>query len=149
MSNAEPADRVDRATWMIAGTVVLGSVMSILDTTIVNVALDDLARDFGVSITTVHWVTTGYLLALAIAIPLAAWASERFGGRRVWMTSVGLFLVGSMLAGVAWSIDSLIAFRILQGLGGGLIIPVGTALLARSAGPGRLGRVMTVLGIPS
>ena len=92
-------------------------------------------------------MASGYLLALAIAIPLAGWASERFGARRVWMMSVALFLAGSMLAGIAWSIGSLIAFRILQGLGGGMITPVGMSLLARAAGPGRLGRAMGVIGI--
>jgi EmrB/QacA subfamily drug resistance transporter len=143
----ERAEPVDRATWMVAGTVVLGSVMSVVDTTVVNVALHDLARDFGVSITTVHWVASGYLLALAVSIPLAGWASERFGAKRVWMTSVALFLGGSMLAGTSWSLHSLIAFRVVQGLGGGMIIPVGMSLLARAAGPGRLGRVMSVIGI--
>jgi EmrB/QacA subfamily drug resistance transporter len=144
----DQSDRVDAATWMVAGTVVLGSLMSNLDTTIVSVALDTLARDFGTAITTVQWVTTGYLLALAIAIPLAPWAAERFGGRQVWMTSVGLFLLGSMLAGASWSMGSLIAFRFLQGLGGGMLTPVGMTLLARAAGPARVGRVMAVLGIP-
>jgi EmrB/QacA subfamily drug resistance transporter len=144
---SQRADRVDRATWMVAGTVVLGSVMSVVDTTVVNVALHDLARDFGVSSTEVHWVASGYLLALAIAIPLAGWASQRFGAKRVWMTSVALFLAGSMLSGLAWSIDSLIAFRVLQGFGGGMIIPVGMSMLARAAGPERLGRVMSVIGI--
>jgi EmrB/QacA subfamily drug resistance transporter len=132
---------------MVAGTVVLGSVMSVVDTTVVNVALHDLALDFGVSISKVHWVASGYLLALAVSIPLAGWASERFGAKRVWMTSIALFLAGSMLAGAAWSIESLIAFRVLQGLGGGMIVPVGMSLLARAAGPGRLGRVLGVIGI--
>jgi EmrB/QacA subfamily drug resistance transporter len=144
---ADQADPVDRATWMVAGTVVLGSLMSVVDTTVVNVALHDLALDFSVSIASVHWVASGYLLALAVSIPLAGWASERFGAKRVWTTSVALFLAGSMLAGLAWSIQSLIAFRVLQGFGGGMIVPVGMSLLARAAGPGRLGRVMSVIGI--
>jgi EmrB/QacA subfamily drug resistance transporter len=144
---ADQADPVDRATWMVAGTVVLGSLMSVVDTTVVNVALHDLALDFSVSIASVHWVASGYLLALAVSIPLAGWASERFGAKRVWTTSVALFLAGSMLAGLAWSIQSLIAFRLLQGFGGGMIVPVGMSLLARAAGPGRLGRVMSVIGI--
>jgi EmrB/QacA subfamily drug resistance transporter len=139
--------RVDRATRMVAGTVVLGSIMSVLDTTIVNVALRDLARQFAVSVATVHWVSSGYLLALAIVIPLSGWASQRFGARRVWMSSIAVFLVGSMLAGTAWSIDSLIAFRILQGLGGGMIVPVGIALLTRAAGPRHVGRALGVIGI--
>jgi EmrB/QacA subfamily drug resistance transporter len=141
------AARVDAATWRIAGTVVLGGIMTSIDTTVVNVALDALARDFDASITSVQWVATGYLLALAIVIPLSGWASDRFGGKRVWVTSIALFLAGSMLAGVAWSIGSLIFFRVLQGLGGGMIMPVGMTLVTRAAGPSRVGRVMGVLGV--
>ena len=132
---------------MVGLTVVLGSVMSMLDTTSVNVALHDLAGDFGVSVTEVHWVASAYLLALAVAIPLSGWASARFGGRRVWMTSVSIFLTGSILAGISWSLGSLIAFRILQGFGGGMILPVGMAMLVRTAGPGRVGRALGILGI--
>jgi EmrB/QacA subfamily drug resistance transporter len=142
-----PTDRIDARTWAIAGIVTLGGIMSSLDTTAVNVALDTLAGDFGASITSVQWVATGYLLALATVIPLAGWASDRFGAKRVWIGSVGLFLAGSMLAGAAWSIGSLILFRVLQGLGGGMIIPVGMTLLTRAAGPSRVGRVMGILGV--
>jgi EmrB/QacA subfamily drug resistance transporter len=143
---AEP-DRLDSATRMLALTVVLGSVMSALDATSVNVALHDLARDFGVSVTEVHWVASVYLLALAVAIPLSGWASDRFGGKRTWITALSVFLIGSMLSGVSWSLGSLIAFRILQGLGGGMIMPVGMAMLVRAAGPGRVGRALGILGI--
>src|SRR5688500_8044527 len=122
---------------MIACVVVFGGIMSSLDTTVVNVALDTLARDYGVSITNVQWVATGYLLALAVVIPISGWASDRFGGKRVWMVSIGLFLAGSMLAGAAWSVGSLIFFRVLQGLGGGMLMPVGMTLVTRAAGPGR------------
>ena len=121
--------------------------MTNIDTTAVNVALDTLSRDFGTSVTHVQWVATGYLLALAIMIPLSGWATDRFGGKRVWMLSIGLFLAGSMLSGAAWSISSLIFFRVLQGIGGGMIMPVGMTLLTRSAGRGRIGRVMGALGV--
>jgi MFS family permease len=84
-------DRVDAATWRIAGTVVLGGIMTNVDTTVVNVALESLSRDFGASVTSVQWVATGYLLALAIVIPLSGWATDRFGGKRVWMVSIGTF----------------------------------------------------------
>jgi EmrB/QacA subfamily drug resistance transporter len=144
---ATSTDRVDSATWLVAGTVVLGGIMTSIDTTVVNVALDSLARDFGASVTSVQWVATGYLLALAIVIPLSGWATDRFGGKRVWVVSIGLFLAGSMLAGAAWSIGSLIFFRVLQGLGGGMIMPVGMTLITRAAGRGRVGRVMGVLGV--
>ena len=129
--------------------VILGAVMSILDTTIVNVALDTLAREFHTSISTIQWVTTGYLLALAIVIPMSGWTVERFGAKRTWITSLVLFTVGSALCGLAWSAESLIFFRVLQGVGGGMIMPVGQTIMARAAGPQRMGRVMSILGVPT
>jgi EmrB/QacA subfamily drug resistance transporter len=133
----------------IATVVVLGSIMSILDTTIVAVALDTLGRDFRVSVTTIQWVTTGYLLSLAVVIPVTGWAVDRFGHKRMFMLSLSLFVIGSSLCGVAWSANSLIAFRVLQGIGGGMILPVGQSMLARAAGPQRMGRVMSVIGAPT
>jgi EmrB/QacA subfamily drug resistance transporter len=128
--------------------VVLGSIMSILDTTIVAVALATLGRDFHVSVTTIQWVATGYLLALAMVTPVTGWAVDRFGAKRIWMGSTALFVIGSCLCGVAWSANSLIAFRVLQGIGGGMLLPVGQSILARAAGPQRMGRVMSVIGVP-
>ncbi len=128
--------------------VVLGSIMSILDTTIVAVALATLGRDFHVSVTTIQWVATGYLLALSLVIPVTGWAVDRFGAKLIWMTSLSLFIAGSCLCGVAWSANSLIAFRVLQGIGGGMLLPVGQSILARAAGPQRMGRVMSIIGVP-
>ena len=133
----------------ISSVVVLGSIMSILDTTIVAVALDTLGKDFHVPVSTIQWVTTGYLLALAIVIPVTGWAVDRFGAKPMWMMSLGLFIIGSSLCGLAWSANSLIAFRVLQGLGGGMILPIGQSILARAAGPQRMGRVMSVIGVPT
>jgi EmrB/QacA subfamily drug resistance transporter len=141
-------EAIDRKILVLSSVVVLGAIMSILDTTIVNVALDTLGRDFHASLSTIQWVTTGYLLALSIVIPLTGWAICRFGAKPVWMTSVTLFLLGSILCGVAWSVGVLISFRVLQGLGGGMIMPVGQAILARAAGPQRMGRVMSIVGVP-
>jgi len=118
--------------------VVLGSIMSILDTTIVAVALPSLARDFHVSITTIQWVATGYLLALALVTPVSGWAVDRFGAKRIWIMSTALFVIGSSLCGLAWSANSLIFFRVLQGFGGGMLLPVGQSILARAAGPQRM-----------
>nr|QIZ01361.1 multidrug efflux MFS transporter [Streptomyces sp. S1D4-11] len=123
-------------------------IMAILDTTIVNSALDTLGRDLHASLPTVQWVTTGYLLALAVVIPATGWAVDRFGARRAWMTSIALFVGGSALSGAAWNITALIVFRVLQGLGGGMPQPVGQTILARAAGPDRMGRVMSVIGVP-
>jgi len=132
----------------LALVVVLGSIMSILDTTIVNVAIPTFARDFRAPLSTVQWVSTGYLLALAMTIPLTGWAVERFGSKRMWIASLALFLLGSALSGASWSIQSLIVFRILQGIGGGMIMPIGQSIMATAAGPQRMGRVMSILGVP-
>src|ERR1700722_8349304 len=133
----------------ISSVVVLGSIMSILATTIVAVALDTLGKDFHVPVSTIQWVTTGYLLALAIVIPVTGWAVDRFGAKPMWMMSLGLFIIGSSLCGRASSDNSLIAFRFLQGLGGGMIMPIGQTIMARAAGPQRMGRVMSLIGIPT
>jgi EmrB/QacA subfamily drug resistance transporter len=138
-----------REVWIVAAVVTVGVIMSILDTTIVNVALETLSRELDASLNTIQWVSTGYMLALAVVIPLTGWMSERFGAKRVWMVSVALFGLGSALCGFAWSAGSLIFFRVLQGFGGGMIMPVGMSVLAQTAGPHRLGRVMAVIGVPT
>src|ERR671933_2414065 len=142
------ASALPRDVRRIAVVVIVGAVMSILDTTIVNVALETLRLDLNTPLSTIQWVSTGYLLALATAIPLTGWAAERFGPRRVWMTVVAAFVVTSGLCGAAWSAGSLIAFRVLQGLAGGMIMPIGMITLAQAAGPKRMGRVMSVVGVP-
>jgi EmrB/QacA subfamily drug resistance transporter len=139
---------LDREILVLGAVVVLGTIMSILDVTIVNVAVPTLGSDFHTSISTIQWVLTGYMLAFASVIPLTGWATERFGAKRVWLASLLLFMLGSALSGAAWSIGSLIAFRALQGLGGGMILPVGQTILAQAAGPQRMGRVMSVIGVP-
>jgi EmrB/QacA subfamily drug resistance transporter len=141
-------DKLPREVWVVSGVVITGVIMSILDTTIVNVALETLARELHASLSTIQWVSTGYMLALAVVIPLTGWTSERFGAKPVWMTSVALFGICSALCGLAWSAESLIVFRILQGFGGGMIMPVGMSVLAQTAGPHRVGRVMSVVGMP-
>jgi len=140
--------KIDRAVWPLAAVVVVGSIMSILDTTIVNVALQTLSDDLDASIGTVQWVVTGYMLALAAVIPVTGWASRRVGTRRLYLASLVLFTLGSMLCGLAWSIDSLIFFRVLQGLGGGMLMPTGMIILARAAGPQQMGRMFSVIGVP-
>src|SRR4051812_3619042 len=147
MSSAAPG--LDRALLRLASVVVLGTIMSILDTTIVNVAIETLGRELHSSLSSIQWVSTGYLLALATVIPLTGWAMERAGAKRMWMISVTLFLLGSTLCGLAWSTTSLIAFRVLQGFGGGMILPIGQAILAQAAGPQRMGRGMSVIGVPT
>ena len=139
----------DPALRRLAIVVVLGAIMTMLDSTIVNVAITALGRDFHAPLATVQWVLTGYTLALAMTVPITSWAIERFGGRTLWITSLVLFVTGSVLCSAAWSIGSLIAFRVLQGVGGGLLMPVGQTMLARAAGPDRMGRVMSVIAVPA
>jgi EmrB/QacA subfamily drug resistance transporter len=145
----DSTDRIDPYVWRVAIVVVLGSIMSILDTTIVNVALQTLHERLHSSLSDIQWVITGYLLSLATVIPLTGWASRRFGAKRVYLFALVLFTAGSALCGVAGSTDGLIAFRVLQGIGGGLIMPVGQLILADTAGPKRMGRVMSVTGVPT
>jgi EmrB/QacA subfamily drug resistance transporter len=132
----------------LAAVFVLGAILTILDATIVNVALPTLGRSFHASIATIQWVPTIYLLAFATVIPASGWATERFGARRVWITSLALFLAGSLGCGLSGSVAVLICFRVVQGIGGGMILPVGQAILARAAGPQRMGRVMSIVGVP-
>ncbi|MGW6918934.1 DHA2 family efflux MFS transporter permease subunit [Kitasatospora sp. NPDC054939] len=132
----------------IGTVVVLGSLMAVLDTTIVNVALNHLAEGFHAPLSAIQWVTTGYTLALATVTPVTAWAIGRFGTRRLYLTAIALFVLGSVLAGAAWNAPSLIAFRVLQGLGGGMLVPVGMTILVRAADPSRTGRTMSIMGLP-
>jgi EmrB/QacA subfamily drug resistance transporter len=142
------SDKLDRRVLAIGGVVVLGAIMAMLDITVVNVALDRLIIEFDSTLDQMQWVATGYTLALATVIPLSGWAADRFGTKRIYLTAVLLFMVGSALAGTAWSTESLILFRVLQGLGGGMLMPLGMTILTKAAGPERVGRVMAVLGVP-
>src|ERR1700716_855411 len=143
------SERIDRHVWVVAGVVILGMIMSILDTTIVNVALRTLSHDLHSSISQIQWVVTGYLLSLAAVIPITGWAARRFGAKRVYLTSLVLFTIGSALCAVAASTTSLVLFRVLQGVGGGMLMPVGQLIMAQVAGPKRMGRVMGVVAMPA
>src|SRR5512133_1939318 len=140
--------KLDREILVLGAVVIVGMLLAILDATIVNVAIPTLGEDLHASISTIQWVMTGYLLAFASTIPLTGWASERFGVKRVWIASLLVFLAGSTLSGLAWSIDALIVSRVIQGAGAGLLMPVGQTILAQAAGPQRIGRVMSVIGVP-
>ncbi len=140
--------KIEPHVWRIAIVVILGAIMSVLDTTIVNVALDTLAHDLNVSLDTIQWVASAYLLSLAAVIPITGWAGRRFGARRVFLTALVIFTAGSALCGLATSATSLIFFRVLQGIGGGMLMPTGQMTLVKAAGPQNLPRVMSVIGVP-
>src|SRR3712207_2476781 len=141
-------DKLDAAVLKIAGVVVLGAIMSILDVTVVSVALPTFQTEFGASYAQVAWTMTGYTLALATVIPLTGWAADRFGTKRLYMIALTLFVAGSVLCATADSIGQLIAYRVLQGLGGGMLMPLGMTIMTRAAGPERIGRLLAILGIP-
>ncbi|HYO38604.1 MAG TPA: DHA2 family efflux MFS transporter permease subunit [Nocardioidaceae bacterium] len=142
------ADKLDKRVLLVAGVVVLGAIMSILDITVVSVAQPTFQRVFEATPAQVAWTMTGYTLALASVIPLTGWAADRFGTKRLYMLAVLLFTAGSVLCAAATSVEMLTAFRVLQGLGGGMLMPLGMTILTRAAGPDRIGRVMAVLGVP-
>ncbi|MFD0340038.1 MDR family MFS transporter [Streptomyces sp. NPDC127117] len=142
-----PDRRVDGQLLRIAFILVLGTFMATLDATIVSVGIDSLSEEFDASVAGIQWVTTAYLLAVVAAVPASGWLADRFGGRRTWLAAVGVFLLGSVLCATAWSVTSLVVFRAIQGLGGGLLPATGQALLARVAGPARTGRVISVVAV--
>ncbi|MFD9721495.1 DHA2 family efflux MFS transporter permease subunit [Streptomyces sp. NPDC059076] len=140
--------RLDAGLLTLIGVMVLGGMMSYLDATIVNVGISTLSGEFDATLGTIEWVTTGYLLAVALAIPVAGWALARFGAKRMWLLGLTLFLVGSTLCAFAWNTESLIAFRVIQGLGGGMVDPIMMTVVAGAAGPERIGRVMGLISVP-
>jgi EmrB/QacA subfamily drug resistance transporter len=142
-------NKIDRHVWRISFVVIIGAIMSILDTTIVNVALATLGRDLHAGITDIQWVVTGYMLSLAAVIPVTGWAAERFGAKQVYLVSLTLFTLASALCGLANSTTELIGFRVLQGIGGGMILPIGQLMMAQAAGPERMGRVMSIVAVPA
>ena len=148
------ADAVRPMPTSIAGilaalsAVILGAFMAILDATIVNVALPTFGRVFESSLQSLQWIITGYMLASAAVIPLSGWLSDRFGAKRVYLVALVLFTAGSALCAVATTASTLTVFRVLQGLGGGMLMPVGMAILYRLAPPDKRGAVMGIFGIP-
>ncbi len=152
MTTASPAapadDRLDSGVLKVAGVVVLGAIMAILDMTVVSVALPTFQQVFATEYSNVAWTMTGYTLALATVIPLTGWAADRFGTKRLYILALVLFVAGSLLCATAGSIGMLVFYRVLQGLGGGMLMPLGMTIMTRAAGPHRVGRVMAVLGVP-
>jgi len=133
--------------------LIIGAMAAVLDTTIVSIALRTLVGALHSTVSQIQWVSTGYLLALGVVIPVVGWAQARFGGKRLWMAALTIFVAGSALCSVAWNADSLIAFRVLQGAGAGMIFPLLMTLAMRAArsvpgGAGSLGRVTATVSLP-
>jgi EmrB/QacA subfamily drug resistance transporter len=133
---------------MALTALIVGGIAAILDSTMVTLAIHTLVVKLHSSDGTIQWVTTGYLLAMAVAIPTTGWAEARWGGRRVWMWALLLFVLGSILSAVSWNDTSLIGFRILQGFAAGLIFPLLQTLAVRAAGGHPSSRLMATVSLP-
>jgi EmrB/QacA subfamily drug resistance transporter len=135
---------------VVVGVVYVAVMfMSIMDITIVNVALPTIGREFHVSPTSIDSISIAYLVSLAIFIPASGWLGDRFGGKRVLLAAIVLFTTASVLCGLATSLGELVAFRVLQGAGGGMLAPVGLAMLFRAFPPEERVRAASILTIPT
>jgi len=135
--------------WVALGVVLLGTIMTILDSTIVNIAIPTLQRDLrAASYADIAWVITGYLLAQGAVIPMTGWATDRWGTKRLYLITIALFTLASMACGVAQNLGELIFFRVVQGVGGGMLMPIGMTIILQTVGPRNMGRVMGIFGVP-
>ncbi len=134
--------------WLVGITFVLGLVMQILDVTVLNVALATLGREFDVGAGVLQWVLTGYMVSLAVFIPASGWIADRFGSKRAFLSAVVIFTFASVLCGLAPNVWALIGARVLQGVGGGMLVPVGQAMLFRAFPPHERAKASAVLAIP-
>jgi len=140
-------DGLDPRIWKVAWVVLLGPLMTALDATVVNVSLTRLAHDLRVPLTRIQWVTSGYLLALALMLPLSGWVVDRVGAKRVYLACFTLFTAASIGCGLAPTAGALIAMRVLQGMGGGLLAPMAQMMIVRGAGR-HVARVMGLMVVP-
>jgi DHA2 family multidrug resistance protein len=134
--------------WLVAIAVIFGLFMAVLDTTVVNIALPKLQAIFGATLNDVQWVITGYTLAQTVSIPLFGYLADRYSVKWIYIISLGLFTLASALCGLAWSVNSMIFFRVLQGLGGGALLPLGIAQVYAVFPPAERGRSQAAIGIP-
>ncbi len=141
------ADKLGWPVWRLAWVIVFGAFASGLDASLANIGLDTIRSDLHTTLDLVQWVSSGYLLALAVSLPLCGWLGRKVGVGRLWLCALAAFTLASGLCAAAPTIDALIALRVIQGLAAGLLIPAGQTILGQAVGPGRLGRVMATLGI--
>jgi EmrB/QacA subfamily drug resistance transporter len=134
--------------WLPLGVTIAGTFMTILDNNIINVALPTILQHFDASLGQGQLVVTAYVMALAVVIPMSGFLGERIGMKRLYVFVLAAFATGSALCGLAWNIESLIAFRVLQGLGGGMLQPLGMAIIFSMITPMERPRFVAVLGLP-
>src|SRR5258708_13443794 len=143
------ADSIGWEVWKIVIVAMLGPFLSVLDATVVNVSLSSLATELHSSLSVIQWVASGYLLSLALMLPLSGWLVDRVGARKLYICCFSAFTIASALGGLARSAHSLIGFRVLQGIAGGLLAPLAQSMLARPAGGRRMGKAIGQRLLPS
>ncbi|OZC88541.1 hypothetical protein CH254_11560 [Rhodococcus sp. 06-412-2C] len=148
-TDTAPPPVLDASSRRLANILTIGAVLPLLDATIITVALDRIADDLHMSLSLAQWAVTGYALAAALAIPLSGWMSARFGAKNLWITALVIFMIGSLLAGAAWNPAALIVFRVVQGIGGGLLMPALQTVLVSAVGPSLVKPAMAKVGIPA
>lgn len=141
-------EKLDPAVLRVAIVLIVGALAPLFDSTMVNVAIHTIAADMKATISVVQWVTTGYVLAMGLAVPVSGWATERFGCKRLYIFSLAVFLVGSVFSMLSWNIGSMIAFRVIQGIGAGLMMPTLQTELVQISGGRNIGRIMSIVSIP-
>ncbi|OKP97238.1 DHA2 family efflux MFS transporter permease subunit [Paenibacillus sp. P46E] len=142
-------EKLDPAVLKVALILVFGALAPLFDSTMVNVAIDTLRYDLNSTVSVIQWVITGYILTMGMAVPVSGWAVNRFGGKKVYMFALVVFFAGSVLCSLAWSPGSLISFRLLQGVGAGILIPTLQTVLVQTTGGRNLGRVMSIISVPT
>jgi DHA2 family multidrug resistance protein len=135
--------------WLVLFTVMLGTFLAGVNSSIVNVGITSIMNTFGSSVDKIEWVITAYMLAMAVMLPASGWIADHFGYKRSYFSALGLFTFGSLVCGLAWNETSLIVFRVIQGIGGGLIMPVGMAIITMTFPPGKRGMALGFWGIAS
>jgi DHA2 family multidrug resistance protein len=144
-AHSQEPDRVYQ--WAVLWVVMLGTFMSVLDSSIVNVSLPTMMGDFGVDVDDIEWVATGYMLAFATLMPLTGWLRDHIGGKRLYSASLMVFVLGSVACGLSWNMPSMITARVFQALGGGAIVPTGMAMISDVFPPRERGKAMGIWGM--
>lgn len=146
-TSSAPATRIPPETWRTTIVIAFGAFLSGLDASIVNIGLESITSDLAIPLSQGHWVTTGYLLAMAVSLPAAGWLGRRFGAGRIWLWALFWFTVFSLACALTSSFGGLVAARIAQGAAGGVLVPAGQTVIGQVVGANRLGRVMATLGL--
>lgn len=147
MTDQTRTDEISPQVWRIASVIVFGAFMAGLDSSLVNVALETITHKLNGSLAAAQWVSSGYLVALAAALPICGWLGKRIGPGRLWMIALAGFTFASLLCAIAPNIEILVLCRVFQGVTGGLLVPSGQAVLGRAAGPRHMGTVMNTAGV--